>query len=221
MELYNEGSGSSRTSSSKDGAADAAAAVPGQRIFRVALCLAFPTAKAADCSSRARELLRRGVAAAAGVDPLKVSIERVLAPTAARRHLAVLMHVQVGADLLKASSLAKAVDGGSASSSQPQQQRGEEQALEGASSVAGQQQAIAALLGGEPLAAMLGQPDPRQCSAEIEDITPACAGASEAERAQQEAVHRGEAEVTPEEDRRLAAVSQRVPASHDRGLPSL
>ena len=211
LELYNEGSGSSRTSSGTDGAA-AASALPGQRIFQVALRLGFPTARAADCTSRARELLRRGLAAAAGVDPLKVSIERVLAPTAARQHLAVLMHVQVGADLLKASSLAKAVNGGSISSSQPEQQPPE------GSAESKQQQELAVLLGGAPLAAVLGQPDPRQCSAEIEDITPARAGA--AERAQQEAVQIGDAEVTPEQDRRLAAVSACLPHCLPAALPA-
>ena len=76
------------------------------------------------------------------------------------------------------------------------------------------------LLGGAPLAAVLGQPDPRHCSAELEDITPACAGASEAERAQLEAVQLGDAEVAPEQDRRLAAVSACLPHCLPAALPA-
>lgn len=177
----------------------------------MALRLAFPSARAANCSSRARELLRASVAAAAGVDVGAVTIERIAAPNAARQpkpHLAVHLHVAVGREILKASALARAVSagagggGGQAEAEAGEQlagQQQEEQQAEG-----GQQ--LLALLGGKALVAALGLPDPRQCSAEIEDVTPACAS-SDAERAQQDAVNRGAEEVAPEQDRRLAAVS--------------
>ncbi|KAL4859604.1 Serine/threonine-protein phosphatase T [Chlorella vulgaris] len=227
--------------------------MPGQRLFQAVLRLAFPAARASNCSSRARELLRCGVAAAVGVDPLAVSIERVLAPTAARPHLVVLMHVTVGSDVLKASQLVKAVscsggpeddaadcgseasgDSGSVASMEEEddgpetpQPGGMEAATssphqlpEAALSARNQQQAekrrqlaalhqqqaaeLSELLGGQQLTALLGMPELRLCSGEVADITPACAGASEAERAQQEAINRGGAEVAPEQDRRLA-----------------
>jgi hypothetical protein len=232
--------------------------VPGQRLFQAVLRLAFPSARASDCSSRARELLRCGVAAAVGVDPLAVSLERVLAPTAARPHLVVLMHVTVGSDVLKASQLVKAVscsggaeddaadcgseasgDSGSVASMEEQDEGPEtpqpggmeaatsspHQLPEAALSARQQQQAekrrqlvalhqqqaaeLSELLGGQQLTALLGMPELRLCSGEVADITPACAGASEAERAQQEAINRGGAEVAPQQERRLAVVRQR------------
>ncbi|PSC67238.1 Tetratricopeptide repeat 28 [Micractinium conductrix] len=206
----------------------------GQRLFRVLLCLAFPTARAGDCSSHARELLRASLAAAAGVEGGDVMIERVMAPIAARPALRVVVSVKVGSDLLKASRLAKAVGGsgdgcGGGGGEQQQQQQHADQQPQGPdtppaeprqqqqdaqmqdaeSSLNSQQQAkqrqqeLLSVLGGEALVARLGQPDASACIAEIEDVTPACA-ASEAERAEQEAINKGEVEVPAHKDRRLA-----------------
>ena len=216
----------------------------GQRLFRVLLCLAFPTARAGDCSSHARELLRASLAAAAGVEGGDVMIERVMAPIAARPALRVVVSVKVGSDLLKASRLAKAVGGsgdgcGGGGGEQQQQQQHADQQPQGPdtppaeprqqqqdaqmqdaeSSLNSQQQAkqrqqeLLSVLGGEALVARLGQPDASACIAEIEDVTPACA-ASEAERAEQEAINKGEVEVPAHKDRRLAVVRE------GQGLPS-
>lgn len=236
----------------------------GKRLFHLVLRLAFPSARAADCSSRARELLRGSLAAAAGVPQRAVAIERVSAPTAARPYLGLLIHVKVGSDLLGASRLARAVNGEEGKqmesqrtqqAQQAQQAAGDQQAGETLSMLPGQQgrsqqvqqqgapgpatpplaesqqstaaplgtqqaqqgasagllerqEQIAAVLGGKQLVSLLGQPDAALCSAEVEDVTPACA-ASEAERAEQEAINSGEKEPTPEQDRRLALVRSR------------
>ncbi|KAL4437013.1 hypothetical protein ABPG75_004152 [Micractinium tetrahymenae] len=264
-ELHNEGPADGAGASSCD--AGSGGWAPGKRMFRLVLQLAFPSARAADCSSRAREMLRGSIATTAGVSQQAVTIERVMAPTAARPHLGLLIHVKVGSDLLGASRLAKAVFGqgeeqqeaqqaqpaqqaqqadqgqqadqeqqtGEAASLQPGQQgdsqagqqlpapagpatppqaetpqsaaqRSAQQAQQGGHSQAALEQRqgqLAALLGGEELVSLLGQPDAALCSAEVEDVTPACA-ASEAERAEQEAINRGEKEIAPEQDRRLA-----------------
>ena len=237
LEIYHEGTPEGSGPGAHPAALGAAGRLArGQRAFRVRLRLAFPGAKAADCSSRARELLRSGVAVAAGVDVSGVSIDRIAAPNAARGqpHLAVHLGVLVGPDLLKAAGLARAITGrssggsggtagGGASGSTAQQVAGseplavDEAAAEAqAAAAAGAAAEVLAappspeqlseLLGGEPLMAALGLPDPAQCAAEIEDVTPACA-VSEAERAQQAAVDRGEEGVQPQQDRRLAHVS--------------
>lgn len=235
LEIYNEGSPEGTgAAATLTGLGAGGRLAPGQRAFRVQLRLAFPTAKAADCSSRARELLRAGVAAAAGVDPLAVTIERISAPNAARGqpHLIVHMAALVGADLLKAAGLAKAVSGSSTGSAGSQSQTGgsgsggsgsdESKAAAGepapaddaaASTAAAEAAAappsaeqLAEALGGQPLVAALGLPDPAHCAAQIEDVTPACA-VSEAERAQQDAINRGDAGVAAKDDRRLAHVS--------------
>lgn len=244
-ELHSEGPADGAGAGSQDAAADGW--TPGKRLFRVALRLAFPAARAADCSSRARELLRSSLAAAAGVSQKAVSIERVVAPTAARPHLGLLIHVKVGSDLLLASRLAKAAGGGGDVAQQAQQAQQEQQTGEAApvpqpQQAASQQQQApagpatpplaeaqystaaprstqqagqaaapqgeaqpAALLGGHELLSLLGQPDAALCSAEVEDVTPACA-VSEAERAEQDAINRGDAEPGPGQDRRLAVV---------------
>lgn len=230
LEIYHEGSPEGTgAGATLTGLGAGAGVAPGQRAFRVLLRLAFPSAKAADCSSRARELLRAGVAAAGGVDALGVTIERIAAPNAARGqpHLIVHMAVLVGPDLLKAASLAKAVTGsstGSTGSSSGSGAGGDSSGVSGGGSKGSREPApadaataetaaalptaeqLAEALGGQPLVAALGLPDPAHCTAEIEDITPACA-ASEAERAQQEAINRGDANVAPKDDRRLAHVS--------------
>ncbi len=233
LEIYHEGSPEGTgAGATLTGLGAGAGVAPGQRAFRVLLRLAFPSAKAADCSSRARELLRAGVAAAGGVDALGVTIERIAAPNAARGqpHLIVHMAVLVGPDLLKAASLAKAVTGsstgstGSSGSSSGSGAGGDSSGVSGGGSKGSREPApadaataetaaalptaeqLAEALGGQPLVAALGLPDPAHCTAEIEDITPACA-ASEAERAQQEAINRGDANVAPKDDRRLAHVS--------------
>jgi hypothetical protein len=196
------------------------------------------------------------VAAAAGVDRLAVALERVLAPTAARPHLLVRLQVTVGAELLKASELVKAVNGGGLS---PEPEAGGDAgshgqpgsptiSSSGSESIAsldeefddyvdgggavGQQAStrafdaaaaaeeahcaqrreerrrqLVSILGGDAIVALLGVPDPALCSGEVQDVTPACAGASEAARAQQDAVNRGDVAVGPQEDRRLALVS--------------
>lgn len=216
LEIYHEGSPEGTgAATTLTGLGAGGRVAPGQRAFRVSLRLAFPGAKAADCCSRARELLRAGVAAAAGADPLGVTIERIAAPNAARGqpHLVVHMAVLVGADLLKAAGLAKAVTGrstgsnGGSSSGAAEGSEGsptDAAAAEGAAPPSPEQ--LAAALGGEPLVAALGLPDPAHCAAVIEDVTPACA-ASEAERAQQEAINRGEVGVDAKDERRLAHVS--------------
>lgn len=247
LEIYHEGTPEGSGPGAHPAALGAAGRqAPGQRAFRLLLRLAFPGAKAADCCSRARELLRAGAAAAAGVEIAAVSIDRIAAPNAARGqpHLVVHLAVLVGPDLLKAAGLAKAVTGritgssgrsaggasGGASGSAEQREAGEgaspggkaaaEGAAEGAAAAADAQAAaptpeqLAQLLGGEPLVAALGLPDPARCAAQIEDVTPACA-VSEAERAQQAAVDRGETGMGAAQDRRLAHVSgcHRRPAS--------
>jgi len=161
------------------------------------------------------------------------------------------MHVKVGADLLKAAALVKAVGGGSAGQQQqqgsqtpaapptPQQQdqqqdqQQEQQQEQQAEQPPQQQQAyqatagpqpseasqppdteppeqrqqqLEAALGGEQLTALLGHPDATLCHAEIEDVTPACAGGSEAEQAEQDAINRGDKEVPAHKERRLALV---------------
>ena len=230
LEIYHEGA---TGASSRRGLGTAGRLLPGQHVFQAELRLAFPAARAADCGSAAREALRAGLAAAAGVSPLAVSIERVLAPTAARPHLEVLVHVQMGADLLAANELVKAVGGaagpdGSASptsscrvASNEEESDMEAVEPEGAAQAPApaeqerereeerelRRRRLAALLGGEQVTAALGLPDPRLCGGEITDVTPACAGANEAERAQQEALNRADAEVAPEQERRLVVVS--------------
>lgn len=180
-ELYHEGAAAG---SSADGSRPPA----GQRLLRVVLRLAFPSASAADCSSRARELLRAGVAATAGVEPGAVSIERIAAPSAARRqpHLAITLHVSVGPHVLKAAALARAVNGegssegsGGSGSTAEQQVPTEQQppssapgAAAAASEASPRVEQLVAALGGQPLVAVLGRPDPAHCSADVEDVTP-------------------------------------------------
>ena len=217
VELYHEGPADG------SGAHPAAAGgrlAPGQRLFRLALRLAFPSATAAACTSRARELLRGRLAAAAGVDARRVTIERIAAPGAVRGRpwLEVRLHVAVGADLLKASGLAKVLAAAQASASaaaaaaaagQPaaEQQQEAEPATGGAdpsAAAAAAAEQMAALLGGEELVAAMGLPDPGACAWDIEDVTPACARGSEAEAAQAAAGARSE--LPPDQDRRLAHV---------------
>lgn len=202
MELYHEGPADG--SEAHPASAGGGRLVPGQRLFRLAVRLAFPSATAAACSSRARELLRGGLAAAAGVDPRRVTIERIAAPSAARGQpwLEVQLHVAVGGELLKASDLAKALAAAQAAATPPAaEQLQAEAAASGAAPTAAagsSAEQMAALLGGEALVAALGLPDPAACAWEIEDVTPACARGSQAEGA------RGE--LPPEQDRRLAHV---------------
>jgi hypothetical protein len=62
---------------------------------------------------------------------------------------------------------------------------------------------LMASIGCEGLITALGLPDPLLCRGEVEDVTPACAGASEAERAQQEAINRGDVQPEAAQDRRI------------------
>lgn len=65
-------------------------------------------AKPSDLGSRGREVLRFGLAGHCQLDPLRVSIERVLGPTAKRQALVVLVFVQVGGDVVKGDRLVQA-----------------------------------------------------------------------------------------------------------------
>lgn len=66
-------------------------------------------ARPQDLGSRAREVLRVCLAGHAALDPRRVSIERVDPPLAKRPWLWVVVHAQVGGDVLKANSLAEAI----------------------------------------------------------------------------------------------------------------
>lgn len=265
FEIYHEGGadGTGARSSRLQPPAALQRAAAGQRVFQAAIALGFPAARAGDCNYKARELLRASMAAAAGVDELAVTLERVLAPTAARPHLLVRLQVTVGPELLKASDLVKAVNGGGLrpeaepegcagglpgspviSSTGSESIASMDDDFEGAvgsegsdgqdrgpSDVAaaaqGEQEAqraqrrekrrrqLVRLAGGDAIVALLGVPDPALCSGEVQDVTPACAGASEAERAQQQAVNCSDVAVAPHEDRRLALVSLRRPPRSD------
>eukprot|EP00887_Chlorella_sp_A99_P005264 scaffold1.g5264.t1 len=154
----------------------AASPAPGARAFVARLRIAFPAAAAADAGARARELLRAGLAAAAGVATAAVALDRVLPPARGRPYLGVEAVVQVGGELLKGSDLVRAV---------------------------GDPERIQAALGGAPLVELLGPPDPALCSAELEDTTPACAQ-SAADRAAAAVANEEGGAVAPEEERRLA-----------------
>lgn len=179
VEVYNEGSGVAGGLKNPAALGFADAPQPGQRVFRVELQLAFPQAKAGDFSSRGRELLRVGLAAAAGAEVRRVTIERVLPPGPKRQHLAVEAHVQVGTELLRGSDLLKAVQ---------------------------DEERLAEAIGGQQLVDLLGPPDLQLCSSELVDITPACAMLA-ADRAEQNVVDAEGVEVAAEDDRRLAVVS--------------
>ncbi len=60
-------------------------------------------------TSHPREVLRSSLAQYVGVAPSGVNIERVFPPTAADPSLGILLHVQVGPELLKGNKLVKAV----------------------------------------------------------------------------------------------------------------
>ncbi|GAB4817977.1 hypothetical protein N2152v2_005023 [Parachlorella kessleri] len=162
VEVYNEGVlGAGRGLANPSALGFADVPKPGQRVFRVEVSLTFPQAKPSDLGSRAREILRLALAAFTRLDPLRISIERVLAPTASRPGLGVVVGVQVGADLLTAGQLEKAVK-------DPAQ--------------------LVAAIGGVELTQLVGPPEPLRCSAEIRDVTPAFAleGAQQAQQQQQQ-----------------------------------
>lgn len=157
------------------GFADAPA--PGQRLFRAELRLAFPQTKGvAALTARARELLRAGLAAAAGVDARRVAIERVLPPSPVHPYLGIEVHAQVGSDLVAGGALVKAV--------------------------AASGDALAVALGGDELLALLGPPDAAACSAELVDVTPHGPPEDVATAAAVNEEHGGS--VAPEAERRLA-----------------
>ena len=129
-----------------------------------------------------------------------------MAPSATRCHLLVEVHAQVGADLLKASGLVRAVTGtavGQPAAPASAEMDGGQQGEPAAAAL----QQLVGVLGGEPLVALLGRPDPGQCSAEVEDVTPACCSGGGADGGSGPAPE--DADVAPEQDRRLAVVRDR------------
>jgi hypothetical protein len=131
----------------RPGAGMSAAAAAG-RSFRLDVALAFPRARAADLGARPREVLRAALAAAAGVPPAAVALERALAPAPlARPHLRVELRVWLGDRPREGAALAAALRAAPAA-------------------------ALDAAGGGAELAAALGAPDAAAGAAELVDATP-------------------------------------------------
>ncbi len=131
----------------RPGAGMSAAAGAG-RSFRLDVALAFPRARAADLGARPREVLRAALAAAAGVPPAAVALERALAPAPpARPHLRVELRVWLGDRPREGAALAAALRAAPAA-------------------------ALDAAGGGAELAAALGAPDAAAGAAELVDATP-------------------------------------------------
>jgi hypothetical protein len=83
-----------------------------QEVLRaiVSVCLFLaPQAKPKDLGAHAREVLRGSLAQHAGVDMLKVMLEKVWPPTTECPWLEIRLQVQVGSDVVKAKQLAEAV----------------------------------------------------------------------------------------------------------------
>jgi hypothetical protein len=113
-EVYNEGSSDPGEAEMAETMGALRAPRRGERAFLADVELAFPKAGAADLRAEARELLRCGAAAAAGVPPSAVAIAGALPPVPAKRRpfLLVRLHAQVGPHLLKGQALVDAVKAG-------------------------------------------------------------------------------------------------------------